>query len=150
RRLQGPVLQKLRERRPLVFFNACSTGQQGWALTGLIGWAQTWVGTGGAGAFLAPQWPVRDSLAFELARTFYLELSRGRTLGQAARLARQWARQKSRRDSTWLAFAVYGHPEARVTFGVGEEPDPAGTTAPDPPRLPEPDPQPKTSEESPD
>jgi hypothetical protein len=118
RRLQGPVLQKLRERRPLVFFNSCSTGQQGWALTGPIGWVQTWVGTGGAGAFLAPQWPVRDSRAFELARMFYLALARGRTLGRAARLARWWTRRKNRLDSTWLAFAVYGHPNAKVAFGA--------------------------------
>jgi CHAT domain/NACHT domain len=119
RRLRGPVLQKVWERRPLVFFNACSTGQQGWALTGPSGWVQAWVGTGGAGAFIAPQWSVRDAQAFELARVFYLGLGQGRTLGQAARLARWWARRKNRRDSTWLAFAVYGHPNARVTFGPG-------------------------------
>jgi hypothetical protein len=135
RRLQGPVLQKVRERRPLVFFNACSTGQQGWALTGPVGWVQVWVGSGGAGAFVAPQWPVRDSQAFELARVFYLGLARGRTLGRAARLARWWARRKNRRDSTWLAFAVYGHPNARVRFGVGGEPRKPRVTVSNPPTF---------------
>jgi hypothetical protein len=116
-RLYGANLQKIWERRPLIFFNACSTGQQGWALTGPSGWVQAWIGSGGAGAFVAPQWLVRDSLAFELARMFYIALAKGRTLGRAARLARWWARRKDRQDSTWLAFAVYGHPNARVSFG---------------------------------
>lgn len=158
RRLQGPVLQKVWERRPLVFFNACSTGQQGWALTGPSGWVQAWVGSGGVGAFIAPQWPVRDSQSFELARLFYLALARGRTLGRAAHLARRWARRKNRRDSTWLAIAVYGHPNARVAFGAGENsvaariassrptsapaprqvapaPKPVPTNAPEPPEI---------------
>ncbi|HEX6904691.1 MAG TPA: NB-ARC domain-containing protein [Thermoanaerobaculia bacterium] len=133
-RLQGATLRKVWERRPLVFFNACSTGQQGWALVGPSGWVQAWVGIGGAGAFIAPQWQVQDELAFELARVFYLALSRGRTLGRAARLARWWARRQDPLDSTWLAFAVYGHPNARVVFGDGTGADVLRMTLQDPPQ----------------
>ncbi len=119
-RLHGTTLRKVWEKRPMVFFNACSTGKQGWALTGPSGWVNAWVKIGGAGAFIAPQWLVRDSLAHEFARVFYLALARGRTLGRAAHLARSWGRRKNRQDATWLAFAVYGHPNARVTFGPEE------------------------------
>lgn len=136
-RLRGTTLQKVWERRPLVFFNACSTGQQGWALTGPSGWAQAWVEIGGTGAFIAPQWQVRDSLAYELAQEFYLSLAskRADTLGQAAHLARSWARRQDPLDPTWLAFAVYGHPNARVTFGAGDEPDVSKSPVSDPPRV---------------
>jgi HEAT repeat protein/energy-coupling factor transporter ATP-binding protein EcfA2 len=123
--LEGPLLQKISADRPLVFFNACSTAQQGAALTSLSGWPDAWIGRAGAGAFVAPQWQVRDSLAYELARLFYLALERGRTLGRAARLARRWVRRKDRRHATWLAFAVYGHPHARVSFGSEDEMKPA-------------------------
>lgn len=115
--MDGPLLRNIADARPLVYFNACSTAQQGASLTSLSGWPDAWVGRGGAGAFIAPQWQVRDSLAFEFARIFYLALERGRTLGRAARLARLWVRRKDRRNVTWLAFAVYGHPNAQVSFG---------------------------------
>lgn len=117
--MDGPLLKNIASARPLVYFNACSTAQQGAALTSLSGWPDAWVGRGGAGAFIAPQWQVRDSLAFEFARIFYLALERGKTLGRAARLARLWVRRKDRKNVTWLAFAVYGHPHARVTLGPG-------------------------------
>jgi HEAT repeat protein len=119
--LQGPLQKQIKRDRPLVFFNACSVAQQGWALTGLSGWADAWVSRCGVGAFVAPQWQVRDSLAFEFARIFYCALERGRTLGRATRLARLWVRRKDRRHATWLAFAVYGHPNARVIFDAGEK-----------------------------
>jgi hypothetical protein len=93
-RLQGATLRKVWEMRPLVFFNACSTGQQGWALVGPNGWVHAWVEIGGAGAFIAPQWQVQDALAYEFARVFYLGLAKGRTLGRAVRLARRWARRR--------------------------------------------------------
>lgn len=118
--LRGAVLRRIWERRPLVFLNVYNIGPQRWALIGPSGWVQTWVQAGGAGAFVVPQWPVQDSLTFELVRMFYLSLSKGRTLGQATRLARRWARRKNSHDSTWLAFAVYGDPNARLTFGAGD------------------------------
>lgn len=115
--LEGPLLRTIAKDRPLVYFNACSVAQQGAALTSLSGWPDAWIGRGGAGAFIAPQWQVRDSLAFEFARVFYRALELGRTLGKAARLARRWVRRKGPLHATWLAFAVYGHPNARVFWG---------------------------------
>ncbi|HBL26658.1 MAG TPA: hypothetical protein DD490_07475 [Acidobacteria bacterium] len=144
-RLHGSTLRQVWKRRPLVFFNACSTGRQGWALTGPSGWVEAWVGRGGAGAFLAPQWPVRDSLAFEFARMFYLALARGRTLGRAVRLARRWVRRKNRQDSTWLAFSVYGNPNAQVRFGAGAEAAEIQITAQDQPQTMVPGPRPSAA-----
>lgn len=115
--LVGPLLTRIAKDQPLVYLNACSVAQQGASLTSLSGWPDAWVGRGKAGAFVAPQWEVHDSLAFEFARIFYLALERGRTLGRAARLARLWTRRKNRQSATWLAFVVYGHPNARVSFG---------------------------------
>lgn len=115
--MDGPLLRNIASARPLVYFNACSTAQQGAALTSLSGWPDAWVSRGGAGAFIAPQWQVRDSLAFDFARIFYRALERGLTLGRAARLARLVVRRKDRKNVTWLAFAVYGHPNAQVSFG---------------------------------
>jgi serine/threonine-protein kinase len=114
--LVGPLLTRIANDRPLVYFNACSVAQQGAELTSLSGWPEAWAGRGKAGAFVAPQWEVRDSLSFEFARIFYRALESGRTLGTATRLARFWARRKNRKSATWLAFAVYGHPNARVIF----------------------------------
>lgn len=115
--LEGPILRKISKDRPLVYLNACSTAQQGAALTSLSGWPEAWIGRGKAGAFVAPQWQVNDTLAFEFARIFYKSLDRGRTLGSAARLARWWVRRLDRLRNTWLAFVVYGHPNAQISFG---------------------------------
>ena len=119
RDLTGSLLARIAHDRPLVYFNACSVAQQGASLTSLSGWPEAWAGRGKAGAFVAPQWEVRDSLSFEFARIFYRALERGRTLGRAARLARLWVRRRNRQSATWLAFVVYGHPNARVSFGSG-------------------------------
>lgn len=117
--LHGPVQTQIAKNRPLVFLNACSSGRQAWSWTSLGGWADRWVRTCGCGAFLGPQWNVRDSVAFAFARAFYESLTRGETLGKAAKAARQAAREVAPGNPSWLAYAVYGHPNARVIFGEG-------------------------------
>jgi hypothetical protein len=98
--------------RPVVFLNACQTGVGGYGLTGAGGLAEAFV-RGGAGLFVGTLWSVGDRTALAFSRTFYEQLSAGRSVTQAARSARE--RAKEDLESTWLAYSVYGHPYARVS-----------------------------------
>jgi len=60
---------------------------------------------------------VRDSVAFVFAQTFYEFLTRGETLGKATKAARQKACGAVPGGPSWLAYVVYGHPNARIVFG---------------------------------
>jgi hypothetical protein len=71
RNLTGALQTQLKKTRPFVFLNACRVARQAWSLTGLGGWVEAWVRRCECGAFLGPQWIVKDSLAYEFARTFY-------------------------------------------------------------------------------
>ena len=110
--LHGPLQTQVKKDRPLVFLNACRSGRQGWSLTSLGGWADRWIRGCGCGAFLGPQWNVRNSVALAFARAFYESLVRSETLGLAARTARQAARKTA--GPGWLGYSVYGHPNARI------------------------------------
>ena len=57
-------------------------GQQGWALTGLGGWANRLI-CAGAGLFSAPLWSVTDANALIFAKTFYAALSGRRYRGRS-------------------------------------------------------------------
>lgn len=100
--------------RPGFFFNACEVGRQGWALTRLGGWANRLV-SAGAGLFIGPHWAVRDDSALTFAETFYTQLFQGETLGEATYQARKAAERTG--DPTWLAYSVYGHPNAKIRLG---------------------------------
>jgi len=130
RHLSGPLQTRMREDRPFVFFSACRTGRQGTGLAGLEGWARVWIEDCECGAFLGPLWLVKDSAAFEHARVLYTELENGKTLGEASLAARAAVRQLDASRPNWLAFAVYGHPNARLTF-----PPKIPATPPDPPAV---------------
>ncbi|MFN2168731.1 MAG: CHAT domain-containing protein, partial [Anaerolineae bacterium] len=106
------IMNHLRKARPAFFFNACQVGRQGWALTRMGGWASRLV-SGGAGLFVAPLWDVSDDKAVLFAETFYSKLLvEHATLAEATYRARQAARGDG--DPTWLAYSVYGHPNARL------------------------------------
>ncbi|HEX6901114.1 MAG TPA: CHAT domain-containing protein [Thermoanaerobaculia bacterium] len=117
--LEGPVATRILRNQPLVFLNTCWAGQQGWSLTRLGGWASRWVGVCGCSAFVAPMWPVRTQIALSFARAFYDALAGGAPLGEAAWKARRQIYQERSGDPSVLAYVVYGHPHARVTFGTG-------------------------------
>ena len=106
----------LKRQRPAFFLNACQVGRQGWALTGLGGWANRLV-SGGAGLFVGPLWEVSDDGALQFATAFYGGLLAGETVAEATRQGRLAARESG--DPTWLAYSVYGHPNARVQRGIG-------------------------------
>jgi len=110
----GPAIERfLRTARPGFFLNACHSGREGWALTGLDGWAARLVRLG-AGAFIGPLWTVGDRSAAQFAEAFYREVQT-RPLAAALRRARQAVAAPT--DSTYLAYSLYGHPNARVVFG---------------------------------
>lgn len=115
--LEGPLATRIRSNQPFVFMNICSAAQQGWALTRLSGWTSRWIGRCGCGALVAPLWPVRDQIAMSFAETFYKALASGDPLGEAAQKARRHIFRERPGDPSVLAYAVYGHPHARVTFG---------------------------------
>jgi CHAT domain-containing protein len=102
---------KLRERAPLVFLNACQSGQQAPSLTDVGGWPRAFF-KAGAGAFIGTSWEVHDKPAATFAESFYEALLDGGTLADAAAKARSEA--KKARDASWLAFGVYGQPTARL------------------------------------
>jgi CHAT domain-containing protein len=115
--LMGGDLRGLRTRRPLVFLNACHSGQVGLSLTGLGGWADKFFREARASAFVGTLWEVSDNLAAEFARSFYTALAEGKTLGEALRTARLQIREKEKANPTWLAYALYGDPNGKVKFG---------------------------------
>ena len=79
-------------------------------LTAHGGWPNVFL-RAGAGAFVGTSWAVRDKPAAAFAAAFYETLLGGRTLAAAATVARAAAKQLG--DASWLAFKVYGHPNAR-------------------------------------
>jgi CHAT domain-containing protein len=101
---------RLQQRHPLVFLNACETGQIGPVLTAWGGWPNVFLRQG-AGAFVGTSWSVYDNPAASFATTFYNTMLAGKTLVEAANAAR--AEAKNWGDVSWLAFKVYGHPQAR-------------------------------------
>jgi hypothetical protein len=102
---------QLGSAHPLVFLNACHTGGNAPGLVGLGGWAARFLEVG-AGAFLGPQWAVRDEVAVEFAREFYDRFLGGAPLGHAVRAARLALRRRFPGDPAWLAYTLYGHPLA--------------------------------------
>jgi hypothetical protein len=107
-------------KRPLVFLNACETGQSDLSLTDAGGWAPHFL-RAGSGAFLGTLWPIRDSRSRDFARAFYAGFIGGLPLAEAVQAARRAVR--SEEDPTWLAYTVFGHPLAAcrpvaVTIGL--------------------------------
>lgn len=97
--------------RPLVFLNACQAGRAGYHLTGIGGFARAFLHAG-AGAFVGSSWAVGDAPARTFGEHFYQALLSGQSLATAANAGREAARAGG--DASWLAYTVYGHPDARL------------------------------------
>jgi len=106
-----------RRDRPLVFLNACHTGQAEFTLTGLGGWAERMVDDIGVGAFIGSLWEVHDELAADFAIAFYKNLIAGQTFGEAFHNARLLIRQAQPANPTWLAYTLYADPNGKLTLG---------------------------------
>jgi hypothetical protein len=115
--LMGGDLRGVRKARPMIFLNACHSGQVALSLTGIGGWADKFFREAKASAFVGTLWEVNDELAAEFARSFYSGLAQDLTLGEALRAARLHIRDSQPSNPTWLAYALYGDPNGKVTFG---------------------------------
>lgn len=116
--LSGSQARALRKERPLVFLNACHSGQVEFSLTGLGGWAEQMVNSVGVGAFVGSLWEVNDLLAAEFATYFYDQLISGAPLSVAFSAARHHIRQRQPANPTWLAYTLYGDPNAQTAWQV--------------------------------
>lgn len=108
----------LRRDRPLVVLSACEVGRLGLSLTGLGGWPESWIASCHASGLLAPLWRVDDLRAAKLVESFYRNLYAGQSLGEALRGARLAGRKQDPGELSWLAWSLYGHPNAQVVYGA--------------------------------
>ncbi len=115
----GPMRSGVAASKPLVFLNACHTGQTGFSLTNMGGWAARFV-RAGASAFIGSLWEVNDELAAKFAIKFYTNLLTGQTLGDAFHAARAHIREEDPANPTWLAYTLYADPNGRVKPVSGE------------------------------
>ncbi len=97
----------------MVVLNACQVGRAGYTLSRIGGFASAFLNRG-AGIVAAALWSVGDQPASSFVKAFYDRLQKGDTLAKAVTAAREHARKAG--DSTWLAYSVYGNPDARVHF----------------------------------
>jgi hypothetical protein len=104
--------QTLAKARPIVFINACRSLGQVPSYNQLDGWADKFL-RAGAAAFIGSLWDVSDGMAREFAQELYQRLAGGDPMGTAVMAARRAAAAQPG-DPTWLAYAVYGDPQARV------------------------------------
>ncbi len=122
------VARGLRRGAPLVFMNACHSARRDPGLTRTDGWAERFLEFGSS-AFVGANWEVLDSLAFQFARAFYNAIREGTTIGAAVKAARQLVRDAAPGNSTWLAYTLYGHPNA-IVRAVSKEGSGAGRIGP--------------------
>jgi hypothetical protein len=104
--------QTLAKARPIVFINACRSLGQVPSYNKLDGWADKFL-RAGAAAFIGSLWDVSDGMAREFAQELYQRLAGGDPMGTAVMAARHAAAAQPG-DPTWLAYAVYGDPQARI------------------------------------
>jgi CHAT domain-containing protein len=98
---------------PTVFINACRSAGLAATYNRLDGWASKFL-EAGADVFIGSLWAVSDTTGREFAGELYRHLQRGSSLGKALLAARRAAAGKPG-DPTWLAYTVYGDPNARVS-----------------------------------
>lgn len=104
--------QPLKGKSSLVFINACRTQGTTPTYTGFENWAKNFLDLG-ATAVIGTSWAVRDRTARPFAEAVYERLKAGDTLGQSVATARTRV-STTLGDPTWLAYTVYGNPNAKV------------------------------------
>lgn len=97
--------------QPIVMINACDSARLHRQLTTFGGFAQAFMSRK-AGVFIGALWTIDDHAASTFGPALYESLRTGHTLSEATIQARQAARTEG--DATWLAYVVYGHPDARM------------------------------------
>ena len=117
--ISGAARVGLSRSRPFVFFNSPHTARIGAAVAGprrMAGWVPRLLGAG-VPAFAGTLWENNAELAGLFARELYTRLWE-LPLAEAFHAARLATRDAAAANSTWLAYVLYCHPEARV---VGTE-----------------------------
>jgi CHAT domain-containing protein len=108
--------QTLVRAAPVVFINACRSLGQVPSYNKLDGWAEKFM-RAGAAAFIGSLWEVSDGMAREFAQELYKHLVDGEPLGKAVMAGRR-AVAAEPADPTWLAYAVYGDPQAKIELAA--------------------------------
>lgn len=113
-RLRG-IVGLLAATRPIVFLNACEVGRGAPALTGLGGFAPSFIRLGAA-AVIAPVWSVDDVDAHEAAREFYaaVKADPGVPLSKIVAGIRGKAYDRRLGKDSFAAYCFYGDPCAIV------------------------------------
>jgi len=104
-------------KAPFVFLNACQVGAGNRILGSYGGMAAAFLDAGAAGV-VAPLWSVKDTIAREIAKSFYSATAAG-TVGPAAALreARKGFQAGPQAQSaTYLAYQFFGHPALKLRF----------------------------------
>lgn len=98
--------------QPIITLNACQVGRAGYKLTSTGGFSSAFLKRG-AGMLVSAMWSVGDAPARTFTEKLYERLLFGDTLAEASIAAR--AAAQAAKESTWLAYTVYGNPYARLT-----------------------------------
>ena len=68
---------------------------------------------------MAPLWSVKDTIAREIARSFYEKTAEGMSPAEALREARKsFLPEASPQSATWLAYQYFGHPSLKLRFTI--------------------------------
>lgn len=103
---------------PFVFLNACQVGSGNKILGDYSGMAADFLVAGASGV-VAPLWSVKDTIAREIARSFYEKTAEGMSPAEALREARRFFLPESAPQSaTWLAYQYFGHPSLKLRFSI--------------------------------
>lgn len=99
------------EASPIAYLNACSVGSSGITVGRAGGFAAACL-DGGFSGVIAPYWPVNDESAAHFALALYRKLNGGLAIGEAL----TELKGEHLDDPTYLAFAYFGDPWARLSF----------------------------------
>ncbi|MGB1251895.1 MAG: CHAT domain-containing protein [Candidatus Promineifilaceae bacterium] len=118
-------LRRLMKGRPLVFLNACESGQTANAESiqrtsyhhrgrGMAEGLAAATIYGGAVGCIGPLWPVYDDAAAAFAIEFYNQVIEGHMIGKAMQLARHHVKTQFKNQITWASFVLYGNPTYKL------------------------------------
>jgi hypothetical protein len=95
----------------LVFANGCASSHEAaWREEGVFGLANAFL-TAGVRYYVGTQWEIVDAQSKVFATTFYFELGRGKSIGAAARRAREAVIVAEGEGGLgWAGYVVYGDP----------------------------------------
>jgi hypothetical protein len=114
----GVVLNGQPSAVRMAFLNACQLGQGRQLLGEYAGMAAAFLGLG-VGAVVAPLWKVDDTVAREVAESFYAAVLAEDGISPAEQLRKERIATAGKEGSpagTRLAYLYFGHPRLRVTW----------------------------------